>query len=66
MFWLRNYKKTIFNYALLSGGRVWVAVWVYDNTILNKSENATPEMFAIYIQSYGNQECKWKCILMFK
>ena len=27
-------------------------------TILNKSENATPELFAIYIQNYANQECK--------
>ena len=26
-------------------------------TILNKSENATPELFAIYIQNYANQEC---------
>ena len=26
--------------------------------ILNKSENATPELFAIYIQNYENQECK--------
>ena len=34
--------------------------------ILNKSENATPELFAIYIQNYANQECKRKCILMFK
>ena len=25
--------------------------------ILNKSENATPELFAIYIQTYANQEC---------
>ena len=25
--------------------------------ILNKSENATPELFAIYIQNYANQEC---------
>ena len=34
--------------------------------ILNKSKNATPELFAIYIQNYANQECIWKCILMFK
>ena len=34
--------------------------------LLNKSENTTPELFAIYIQSYANQECKWKGILMFK
>ena len=34
--------------------------------ILNKSENATPEMFAINIQNYANQECNGKCILMFK
>ena len=34
--------------------------------ILNKSENATPELFAIYIQNYANQECNGKCILMFK
>ena len=25
--------------------------------ILNKSENATPELFVIYIQNYANQEC---------
>ena len=35
-------------------------------TILNKSENATPELFAIYIQNYANHECNGKCILMFK
>ena len=35
-------------------------------TILNKSENATPELFAIYIQNYANQEYNRKCILMFK
>ena len=34
--------------------------------ILNKSETATHELFAIYIQNYANQECNWKCILMFK
>ena len=34
--------------------------------ILNKSENATSELFALYIQNYANQECKWKCSLMFK
>ena len=34
--------------------------------ILNKSENATPELFAIYIQNYANQEYNGKCILMFK
>ena len=34
--------------------------------ILNQSENATPDLFAIYIQNYANQECKWKCILIFK
>ena len=34
--------------------------------ILNKNENATPELFANYIQNYANQYCKWKCILMFK
>ena len=28
-----------------------------DFYILNKSENATPELFAIYIQNYANQEC---------
>ena len=38
----------------------------YSIYILNKSENATPELFAIYIQNYANQECKLKCILMFK
>ena len=32
-----------------------------------QSEDATPKLFAIYIyiQNYANQECKWKCILMF-
>ena len=35
-------------------------------SILNKSENATPELFAIYIQTYANQECNGKCILMIK
>ena len=34
--------------------------------LLNKSENATPELFAIYIQNYANQECNLKCSLMFK
>ena len=30
----------------------------FDNiAILNKSENATPELFATYIQNYANQEC---------
>ena len=41
----------------------------YENNlicILNKSENATPELFAIYMQNYANQECNGKCILMFK
>ena len=36
------------------------------DSILNKSENATPELFAIYIQNYANQEYNGKCILMFK
>ena len=35
-------------------------------TILNKSENATPELFVIYLQNYANQECNGMCILMFK
>ena len=30
--------------------------------ILSKSENATPELFAIYIQNNANQECNGKCI----
>ena len=34
--------------------------------ILNKSENATPELFAIYIQNFANQKCNGKCILMLK
>ena len=34
--------------------------------ILNKSENASPELFVICIQSYANQECNGKFILMFK
>ena len=33
---------------------------VYKLYILNKSENAAPELFAIYIQNYANQECKKK------
>ena len=33
---------------------------------MNKNENAAPELSVIYIQNYENQECKWKCILMFK
>ena len=37
-----------------------------DFYILNKSENATPELFATYIQNYANQECNWKCNLIFK
>ena len=28
------------------------------NNPTNKSENATPELFAIYIQNYANQETK--------
>ena len=28
------------------------------SNILNKSENATPEFFAIYLQNYASQECK--------
>ena len=34
--------------------------------ILNKGENATPKLFAIFIQNYANQEYNEKCILMFK
>ena len=30
---------------------------VIAKNILNKSENATLELFAIYIQKYANQEC---------
>ena len=30
---------------------------IHCSDILNKSENATPELFAIYIQNYANQEC---------
>ena len=40
---------------------VWSIVY-----ILNKSENATPELFAIYIQNYASQECNIGGILMFK
>ena len=29
----------------------------YETNILNKSENATPELVAIYIQKFENQEC---------
>ena len=35
--------------------------YVLTKYILNKSENATPELFAIYIQNYANQECNGKC-----
>ena len=35
-------------------------------SILNKSENATLKLFAIYIQNNANQEYNGKCILMFK
>ena len=38
----------------------------FNGYILNKSENATPVFFAIYIQHYANQECNGKCTLMFK
>ena len=34
--------------------------------ILDKSENATPQLFAIHIQNYANQECNFKCILICK
>ena len=36
--------------------------------IQNKSENATPELFAIYMymQNDASQKSKWKCIWMFK
>ena len=30
--------------------------------ILNKSENAIPELFVIYVQNDASQESKWKCI----
>ena len=40
--------------------------WKGGSYILNKSVNATPELFAIYIQNYANQECNGKCILMLK
>ena len=32
--------------------------FVIDDNILNKSENATPELFVIYVQICANQECK--------
>ena len=40
-------------------------VRTFRQNILNKSENATPDLCAIYIQNYANQECNGKCILMF-
>ena len=39
-------------------GRTYVGDQKTLLNILNKSENATPELFAIYIQNYANQECK--------
>ena len=33
--------------------------------ILNRSENATPELIVICFQNYANQECKLKCISIF-
>ena len=48
-------------------GDLWAAGWPLGITeemrlgvrfsILNKIENATPELFAKYIQNYANQEC---------
>ena len=40
--------------------------YFYGQSILNKSENATPKLFATYIQNYANQECNRQCILMSK
>ena len=38
-------------------GLVVLSVYMfYEVSILNKSENATPELFAICIQNYANQE----------
>ena len=37
---------------------------ITQHNILNKSENATPELLAIYIHNYANQKCNRKCILM--
>ena len=34
--------------------------------ILNKSNYATPELFAIYMQNAASQLSKWKCLWMFK
>ena len=44
----------------------WIEWKLLSISILNKNENATPELFATYIQNYANQECNWKCTLMFK
>ena len=33
--------------------------------ILNKSENATPELFAVYTQNDASQYIKWKYIWMW-
>ena len=33
--------------------------------ILNKSENATPELYATYMQINASQYIKWKCIWMW-
>ena len=43
-----------------------ILVKLFMQYILNKSENATPILFAIYIQNYESQECNRKCILMYK
>ena len=45
----------------------WGFLWLNKLlNILNKSEIAAPELFAIYIQNDASQESKWKCIWMFK
>ena len=39
-------------------GMLYTQHRLFSTYILNKSENATPELFAIYIQNYANRECK--------
>ena len=40
--------------------------WSRVGYILYKSENATPELFAIYMQNNAIQKSKWKCIWLSK
>ena len=66
--WL--YRSLIFSFLLNLKTNVGLFEWLlktgFTVHVLNKSENASHELSAIYIQNYTNQICKWKCILMFK